>query len=84
MLMWPEGYVQMQCQPISVTLKKHHVCLICKERARPIDLISMQDMIGIQKAIAGNGKRIPSIRTAKLQFFMEDSFGAGLAGEIKA
>lgn len=83
LLLWPEGYKQMECQPISVTLARHMLCDICKAHASPWSMIPKDDFERICATVVGHGKIKPSWTTAKLEFFVEDSFGKDFSGEVK-
>lgn len=84
MLLWPENYTRMQCQPVSVTLNKHLVCDICQKTIGPHNLIPKEEFEQIQATVLYHGKQKPSSKTAKLEFFVPDTFKTGLAGEVTA
>jgi hypothetical protein len=82
MLLWPENYAPMQCQPVSVDLNKHIVCDSCKEHLVPKQLVPKEDFEQIQKMVMHHGKNKPSAKTAKLTFFIPETMQTKLAGEL--
>lgn len=83
LLLWPDGFVRMQCQPVSVTVNNHLVCDNCQKKATVAQLIPMDHFKSIQTVVVGHGKRKPVLATAKLEYFVPDSFGKDFSGELK-
>lgn len=79
LLMWPEGYAQMQCQPISMDLNDLLVCHACTKTLTVKDLTPPpKAWRDICQAIMASGKRKPSLQTAKVTFLNPEADLKGL------
>ena len=81
-LLWPEGYKPMQCQPISVDLKHHCLCDDCQKIAKANVLIPPEGFRQIIRAVVGHGKMKPSMKTARVTCFIPETHKQNLAGAI--